>query len=433
MNAQCAQQNEYVETELGLIPRDWKIERVVDVCEVKSGGTPSTSRKEYWKGGNIPWIKSGQCQDCFVTEAQRFITKKGLDNSSAKMLKANSTLIAMVGATVGKTGFLTFNACSNQNVASLFSKDGSVLDSLYLFYCLQSRHSEFTKTKGFVIANLSFIRKLKIPIPPIVEQKNIAFVLSKIQNAKEKTEAIINSLKELKKSLMKHLFTYGVVNLEDVAKVKLKETEIGTIPEHWAISKVGQLFEIQQGKQLSAKESHFGKIKKPFLRTANVFWGKTDLSSVDSMYFTDKEIEKLKLEKNDVLVCEGGDVGRTALWKGEIEDSLYQNHLYRLRPLQNNYDPLFFVLWMEYAVTIKALYVQSANRTTIPNLSSSRLKEFVAPMPDLTEQKKLVSIFSALEVKIEVEEGRKRALEELFKSMLQNLMTAKIRVNSFGG
>lgn len=82
---------------------------------------------EYWDKGNIPWLRSEVCKDGIVTNATEFITEKGLENSSAKYLKPKSTLIALVGATIGKTALLTFKATTNQNVAGLYPLDESKL------------------------------------------------------------------------------------------------------------------------------------------------------------------------------------------------------------------------------------------------------------------------------------------------------------------
>ena len=92
-------------------------------------------------------------------------------------------------------------------------------------------------------------------------------------------------------------------------------TEIGELPEDWEIAKLGDLFEIQQGKALSPKHRE-GKSPHRFLRTSNVLWGRIDLSTLDEMDFTDKELVRLSLIPGDLLVCEGGEIGRTALWRG---------------------------------------------------------------------------------------------------------------------
>jgi len=239
---------------------------------------------------------------------------------------------------------------------------------------------------------------------------------------------VIDATKALKKSMMKHLFTYGPVSPEEIENVPLKETEIGLVQEDWEVVKLGEVFDVQQGKQLSEKESKEGKIRKPFLRTSNLNWGYIDISSIDEMYFTSEEFNKLKLESGDILICEGGDIGRTALYRGELVECAYQNHLHRLRPKKDNVDVKFFVLWMNYAINQRKMYTHSANRTTIPNLSGSRLKEFIFPLPLLPVQQKIASILSAIDEKIQAEEAKEKALEDLFRSLLSHLMSGKIRV-----
>jgi type I restriction enzyme M protein len=98
----------------------WQMVRLGEVCEIKAGGTPSTSEKSYYDNGTIPWLKSEVCKDAIIDKPLTFITEEGLKKSAAKMLKANSTLIALVGATIGKTGFITYEASTNQNVAGLY-------------------------------------------------------------------------------------------------------------------------------------------------------------------------------------------------------------------------------------------------------------------------------------------------------------------------
>ena len=92
-----------------------------------------------------------------------------------------------------------------------------------------------------------------------------------------------------------------------------KMTELGPLPEEWEVVRLGDVFDVKQGKQLSSKENREGKIKRPFLRTSNVFWGKIDTTKIDYMPFSKEEFEKLILERGDALVCEGGDIGRTTL------------------------------------------------------------------------------------------------------------------------
>jgi type I restriction enzyme M protein len=153
---------------------DWPMVALGEVCEIKSGGTPSRSEDAYWNG-NIPWVGSTVCKDGDVTNAEEFITEAGLNNSAAKLFSKDTTLIALVGATIGKTGLLKFESTTNQNIAGLYPKSREVLDPVYLFHVAQRLYPEFMKLgEGkFRMANLSFVREQKIPLPPLATQKAI--------------------------------------------------------------------------------------------------------------------------------------------------------------------------------------------------------------------------------------------------------------------
>ena len=200
-------------------------------------------------------------------------------------------------------------------------------------------------------------------------------------------------------------------------------TDLGPLPEEWEVVRLGEVFNVQQGKQLSSKESKDGKIKRPFLRTSNLSWGYVSISKIDEMYFTPQEYEKLRLKSGDVLVCEGGDIGRTALYRGELDECAYQNHLHRLRPKRDNIEVEFFVFWMNHAINQRQLYTYTANRTTIPNLSGSRLKSFIFPLPPLPEQKKIAAVLSTIQEVKERTEAVISATRDLKKSMMKYLFT----------
>ncbi len=170
----------------------------------------------------------------------------------------------------------------------------------------------------------------------------------------------------------------------------------------WPLTNLGEEFEIQQGKSLSPN-SRRGQKPRPFLRTSNVLWGRVDLTTVDQMDFTDEEFSRLSLVDGDLLVCEGGDIGRAAVYRGPSGHYAYQNHLHRLRAKTDQIIPDFVVHWLRAAFTQLGLYEGVGNKTTIPNLSRARLAQLQIPKPDPDEQRQVASILGNVQRAIEVQ------------------------------
>lgn len=148
------------------IPRGWDVAKIKDIAQTYSGGTPTSTNQEYYAGGNIPWINSGELNNPIITNTSNYITEEGLDNSSAKLYPQNTVLIALYGATAGKVSLLSFEACSNQAVCGVMPRNKNI--TIYIRYYLSSLYEHFvTLSSGSARDNISqdTIKNTILPIP----------------------------------------------------------------------------------------------------------------------------------------------------------------------------------------------------------------------------------------------------------------------------
>ncbi len=185
--------------------KGWEVKKLGEEFEVSSGGTPSTSKSEYWDNGNISWIGSNMCQNQVLHKNDgKFITKEGLEHSSAKLYLKGYVLVALVGATIGKVALLDFDTTTNQNIAGINVPNKKDYTSFFIFYLIQSLYFLFENIgEGkFKMANLSFIRALPIISPPLPLQQQFAEKIEAIEHQKELIKQSIKEVETLFNSRM---------------------------------------------------------------------------------------------------------------------------------------------------------------------------------------------------------------------------------------
>jgi type I restriction enzyme, S subunit len=214
-----------------------------------------------------------------------------------------------------------------------------------------------------------------------------------------------------------------------VVKPGYKQTEVGVIPEDWDVSKVGAEFFVQLGKMLDA-ERNTG-VPKPYLGNKAVQWGSIDISDLPTVRMSRSDLEKFRLMPGDLLVCEGGEVGRAAIWEAPIDECYYQKALHRLRPI-GGFEPRLLVAilrqWSERGVL--ANYV---TQTSIAHLPRDKFLEVPIPRPRPAEQRAIVRALSDVDALLE---GLDRLIAkklDLKQATMQQLLTGGTRLPSFRG
>ena len=402
-------------------PFHWRSQPLKELAtEFISGGTPSTGSADFWDG-EVPWTTSAPIGDeaVVLTHAQRFITDAGLQGSAANLVPRRSLLVGTrVG--VGKAVVNELDIAISQDLTGVVI-DSELAEMEFLAYQFKvERVREFfdARSRGTTIKGVSRfdLEHLDLWLPPLPEQRAIVRVLRAVQEAKEARQRELALERERKVALMEFLFTHST------GSELSKQTEIGKIPSSWEIVTLGAMFETQLGKMLSQK-AKTGKNWKLYLRNANVQWGRVDLKDVYEMDFTEREERKFRLRGDDLLVCEGGEIGRTAIWRDELEECYFQKAIHRLRPRSTDMRPMFLLFWMEWAFRLDNIYGVAGTKTTIAHLPQDKLEQMRIPKPPLGVQEEIVSVLSRCESKVAALEAETGVLSELFRAMLEELMT----------
>lgn len=416
------------QTEIGRFPIEWRVPSFGDVFDIQQGKQVSKSNRE---GGNQkPFLRTANVIWGSLELAELDYMHFSERDEDRLTLKFRDLLVCEGGA-IGRTAVWRdeLEGCYYQNhLHRLRAKEGSKVIPEFALYWLWYGF-EFAKVYSghgnvTTIPNLSQsrLKQMLLPLPDEAEQRQIARVLATVQRAIEQQQAIVATTRELKRSLMHKLFTEG---LRGEAP---KQTEIGLVPESWLVVPLTQRFDTQLGKMLSQKAKQ-GNSPCTYLRNKNVQWGYIDTTDLLTMDFSAQEKLKFELRTGDLLVCEGGEPGRAAIWQGEIEDCYFQKALHRVRPKDGRSKNRFLAHWLNYALAIRNLYGVSGASSTIAHLPAAQLRALPIPCPQRDEQDEIMAILATLDDKLALAERKLGHYNELFKTLLHQLMTTQLRVH----
>lgn len=359
----------------------WPLVQISEFCRTGSGGTPSRKQAEFYNG-NIPWIKSGDLREKTVIEASEFITDLGVQKSSAKIVPKGAILLAMYGATVGRMAMLGIDAATNQAVCSIIPDQDKAFPK-YVYYALLSKVPDFLRNAvGGAQPNISQgkIKATRIPLPPLEEQKRIATILDKADAIRRKRQQAIQLADEFLRAVFLDMFGDPVTN-----------------PKGWKIEKIDDLCEVQGGLQVSKKRSELS-ISAPYLRVANVLRNSLHLDEIKEINLTQAEYDRVRLKRDDVLVVEGhgnpNEIGRSALWTGEIDGMVHQNHLIRVRVKSKEICPRFVSDYINSPGGRVQMMKASNTTSGLNTISTGIVKSTEIIVPPICLQDKYMSVVS---------------------------------------
>ena len=325
----------------------------------------------------------------------RFIVKKG------------DLLIALSGATTGKMGVYSEDkvAYLNQRVGNLHIVDSTVLCPEYRDLFMYSKTNTILKLAyGGAQPNISgtVISSFLVPLPPYAEQlriiKGTNRLLSFIDTIECGNVNLQNSISRAKSKIL-DLAIHGKLVAQDPndepatellkrinpkAEITCDNPQYGKLPSNWCETTLGELFNHNTGKALNSSNTEGTMMD--YLTTSNVYWNTFDFSVVKKMLFKEKELDKCRITKGDLLVCEGGDIGRAAIWNQDY-DICIQNHIHRLRPKVKLSVPFYYYTFFY----LKANNMIGGKGIGLLGLSSNALHKIHFPLPPLAEQHRIVT------------------------------------------
>ena len=383
------------------VPEGWMWTTLGVIGTWQSGGTPSRSNKSYY-GGNIPWLKTGDLNDGYITHIPEFITEEAVVNSSAKLNPVGSVLIAMYGATIGKLGILTFPATTNQACCACIEYDA--IDPMFLFYFLLSQRTAFiAKGGGGAQPNISkeIIVKTYIPLPPFLEQQRIVAEIERwfslidiIENGKNDLQNIIKQTKNKILDLAIHGKLVSQDPNDEPAIELLKRINPGftpcdnghytNLPKGWAICKLSDLCRIENGFAFSSNDYKSQGI--PLVRISNITHNTIDIT--DCVYVEGITDDKFKISKGDLLIAmSGATTGKMGVYL--FDEIAYLNQRVGNIKILNKSSlfPDYRNIYMQSKVDeiLKIAYGGAQ-----PNISASVIGNFDFPLPPYKEQIRIV-------------------------------------------
>ncbi len=408
------------------LPTGWKVVKLGDekIAFTSSGGTPNRSMPKYF-GGNILWVKSGELNDSWIYDTEEKITEEGLKNSSARKLPSGTLLVAMYGATAGKTGILAAEATINQAICAIIPQNHSFDSQFLQFYLMLVRPKLLSARSGGAQPNINqrIVNSLEVILPPLPEQRSIALTLQTIQKAIYARRDELELERERKAALMEYLLTHGTHG------ETTKQTEIGEMPESWKVVQLGEILREPLKNGHSARESNTDEGIRTLTLTSvtqnNFCMENTKLTIAEP-----NKVRDLWLKPRDIFIERANTlefVGLAALYEGPENFAIYPDLLIRVRLKEESMIPRFAIEFLLSDIC-RTYFRKNATGTAgnMPKIDQGTVYRTLMPFPPIAEQNEIAKVAYACEVKIASLNQEILLLKELLETLLEELMTGRL-------
>ena len=373
----------------------WEIKKLGEVCETSSGGTPSKTHKEYYEGGNIPWLRSGEVSQGLIYDTELYITTEGLDNSSAKIFPIDTVVIAMYGATVGQVGILKRAMPTNQAVCGIFPT--TTFEPLFLVYYLKAKKPYYlSMAAGGAQPNISqqIKRDTYIPIPSREEQERIVAELDCLSGVIEKKREQLRELDALAQSIFYQMFGDPITNekgweIKKVKDVAPQQEYKGDVPcvdgKYWLLN-------------LDMVIPNTGEIIEKCYFDYDEIGNSTIIFNTDNVLYS-----KLRPYLNKVVIP--NDIGYGT------------SELVPLKPHKDLLNKVFFASLLRSSYFVKYISGKVAG-AKMPRVAMGEFREFAVILPPLALQQEFADKIEAIEKQKELIKQSIAETETLFNSRM---------------
>ena len=404
--------------------------------KVGSGVTPKGGAESYLSSG-IPLFRSQNVHNFgFLMDDIAYISEETDEQMSGSRVLPGDVLLNITGASIGRC-FFTSDDFERGNVnqhVCIIRPNQRVVKSSFLHYLLISNKGQMYIDLSQTGANrqgltIEEIRNFSFDIPSVVEQQRIVDYLDKklaaIDHRVEVLEKEKDAYARLKKSVINQAVTRGLN-----PNVILKDSGIdwiGMIPEHWEVKRIKDIGSLKLGKMLDEKPKE-GYQLKPYLKSKNIGWNELKLDEVEEMYFNDSEMRLLLLKKGDLVLSEGGEVGKTSFWNEELNECYIQNSVQKLTINKENSSKYY--LYLSYLFGQIGYYKSIVNLVSIMHLTFEKLRQVIVLCPPLKEQQAIAAYLDEKCAKIDaaIENISKQidASKRLKKAVINEAISGKL-------
>ena len=392
------------------MPEGWQLKRLREIATFAPGGSLGLTMSDYRTEGFDAYSAEGQNGKVAVAE-----------------FDGPAVVVSSIGSLCGKSFLAEGKFTTLANVQVVFPKQGEV-DPYFLWNLLSAEAFWPRAQTGQPFIRPSDIKKAWIPLPLPREQLCMAELFRSVDFLLAKVQAELAAAQRLKTALMQQLFTRGIPGRH----TRFKQTKIGLIPEEWDVITLGSIADIDAGVALNPdREPRRNGYR--YLTVVNVQRERIDLTEIRHLELRDSEIPGKLLREGDIVAVEGhansSEIGRAAMVTSEADGMAYQNHLFRIRLRPDVDFNSNFLLGCLNSERVRRHWNATANTSSGLNTINRRgLRKLRIPQPQRGEQDDIVALVAAANSGIRAVEDELLAVRRLKTSLLQNLLTGKVRI-----